>query len=255
MIDIEALFKVSYGLYIVSSGDKNKGNAYISNTVFQVTAEPPQFATCCSKDNYTAEIIIKKGAFAVSVLHTETPTEVFGRFGYKSGRDSDKLDGVELMYGESGVPIVTSGAIAFLECKVVQTIDVGTHLLFIGELIQSKVLDEQAEPITYLHYRNVRKAVAPKNAPTYVDKSRPESKPESKPEPKPEPDPISETQSKPEEKTSGSKKYKCPACGYIYDESEGDPDSGLEPGTRFEDVPDSWVCPICGTEKEDFIEI
>jgi flavin reductase (DIM6/NTAB) family NADH-FMN oxidoreductase RutF/rubredoxin len=235
MIDIEALFKVSYGLYIVSSGDSSGGNAYISNTVFQVTAAPPQFATCCSKDNYTAEIIKKTGAFAVSVLHTETPTEVFGRFGYKSGRDSDKLDGVELMYGESGVPIVTSGAIAFLECRVVETVDVGTHLLFIGELIQSKVLDDQAEPITYLHYRNVRKAVAPKNAPTYVDKSKQESKPE--------------------EKISGSKKYKCPACGYIYNEAEGDPDSGIEPGTRFEDIPDSWVCPICGTEKEDFIEI
>ena len=171
MIDIEALFKVSYGLYIVSSGDQNKGNGYISNTVFQVTAQPPRFATCCSKDNYTSEIIKAYGAFSVSVLHQGTSTEIFGRFGYKSGRDSDKFEGMDIRYGETGVPIVLNEAIAFLECKVVETMDLDTHVMFIGELVQCEVLDDSAEPITYLYYRNVKKAVAPKNAPTYVDKS------------------------------------------------------------------------------------
>jgi rubredoxin len=107
----------------------------------------------------------------------------------------------------------------------VQTFDVGTHLLFIGELVQSEILDEAQEPITYLYYRQVKKGVAPKNAPTYVDTS------------------------KLEKTTTGSafKKFKCTACGYIYDEAKE--------GKKFADLPNDWVCPACGSEKEDFIEV
>jgi len=225
MINFEALFKISYGLYIVCSGDKTKGNGFISNTVFQVTSEPARFAACCNKNNYTAEIIQKTGVFSVSVLHQDTSPDIFGRFGYKSGRDLDKMEGMQVRYGETGVPIVLNDAIAFLECKVVQTFDVGTHLLFIGELVQSEILNDSAEPITYLYYRQVKKGVAPKNAPTYVDKS------------------------KLEKTTTDSvfKKYKCTACGYIYDEEKE--------GKKFADLPGDWVCPVCGSEKEDFIEI
>jgi flavin reductase (DIM6/NTAB) family NADH-FMN oxidoreductase RutF/rubredoxin len=225
MINFEALFKVSYGLYIVCSGDKSKGNGFISNTVFQVSAEPARFATCCNKDNYTAQFIQKTGAYSVSVLHKDTPSEIFGRFGYKTGKDFNKLEGMQVRYGETGVPIVLNDSIAFLECKVIQTIDVGTHLLYIGELLQSEILDDTREPITYLYYRQIKKGAAPKNAPTYIDKS------------------------KLEKKTIASSfiKYKCTACGYIYDEAKE--------GKKFVDLPDDWVCPVCGTAKEDFIGI
>jgi flavin reductase (DIM6/NTAB) family NADH-FMN oxidoreductase RutF len=233
MINFDALFKVSYGLYVVCSGDKTRGNGFISNTVFQVTSSPARFASCCNKDNYTAEFIKESGAFSVTVLHQDTPADIFGRFGYKSGRDFDKLQGMRVQYGETGVPIVLDEAIAFLECKVVQTHDVGTHWLFIGELVQSDVVDDSMEPITYLHYREVKKGIAPKNAPTYVDKSLLEKKKPS----------------------SKFKKFKCTACGYVYDEEAGDPSNGIDPGNLFADLPDDWVCPVCGTEKEDFIEI
>jgi len=225
MIDFEALFKVSYGLYIVSSGNKNKGNGFISNTIFQVTSEPARFSACCNKNNYTAQFIQKTGAFSVSVLHKDTSPDIFGRFGYNSGKDFNKMEGMQVKFGETGVPIVLNDAIAFLECRVVQTFDVGTHLLFIGELVQSGILDDTLEPITYLDYRQVKKGVAPKNAPTYVD------------------------QSKLEKKVSGSafKKFKCTACGYIYDEAKE--------GKTFANLPDDWVCPVCGTPKEDFIEV
>jgi flavin reductase (DIM6/NTAB) family NADH-FMN oxidoreductase RutF/rubredoxin len=225
MINYEALFKVSYGLYIVTSGDKNNGNGFISNTVFQVTAEPAKFAACCNKNNYTAELIGKHGVFAVSVLETNTSPEIFGTFGYKSGRDINKMVGLNLHFGTSGVPIVLDSSIAFLEFKVVDTIDVGTHLMFIGELINAELIDETKEPITYLYYRQVKKGVAPKNAPTCVDKSKINSK----------------------HQDTTLKKYKCPACGYIYNEI-------TEP-IKFKDLPDDWVCPACGSEKSDFIEI
>lgn len=225
MIQFEALFKISYGLYIVSSGNKIKGNGFISNTFFQVTSTPPQFASCCNKDNFTSDLIRDTGAFSVSVIHQDTDPDIIGRFGYKSGKDTDKLSGLNVKYGETGVPIVLNDCIAFLECKVVQTIDVGTHYMFIGELIQSEIIDNTKEALTYLHYRQVRKGIAPKNAPTYIDKSK-----------------LSSTLT---EKVF--KKFECTACGYIYDEADED--------IKFIDLPDDWVCPVCGSEKSDFIEV
>ncbi|MEI8049015.1 MAG: flavin reductase [Bacteroidota bacterium] len=225
MIQFEALFKISYGLYIVSSGNRNKGNGFISNTFFQVTAEPPVFASCCNKDNYTAALIQETGAFSVSIIHQDIDPETILRFGYKSGKDTDKLSGMNVKYGETGVPIVLNDCIAFLECKVIQAIDVGTHLMFIGELIQSEIIDDTREALTYLHYRQFRKGAAPKNAPTYIDRSKLALNAVSK----------------------GFNKFECTACGYIYDEAEQI--------IKFSDLPDDWVCPVCGSEKSDFIVI
>jgi flavin reductase (DIM6/NTAB) family NADH-FMN oxidoreductase RutF/rubredoxin len=225
MINYEALFKVSYGLYLVCSGDKNKGNGYISNTFFQVTAEPAKFAACCNKNNFTTELIQKHEAFSVSVIHQDTPPDLIGTFGYKSGRDMDKMAGFNIKYSDTGVPIVIDSCIAWLEFKVVQTVDVGTHLMFIGELINAELIDESKDPLTYLYYRQVKKGVAPRNAPTYIDKTRLNV----------------------DSQVSSLKKYKCLACGYIYDEADEE--------VKFEDLPDDWVCPVCGSEKSDFVEI
>ena len=225
MINYEALFKISYGLYIVSSGDKNRGNGYISNTVFQVSSKPPRFAACCNKNNFTAGLIIKSGCFAVSVLHQDASPDIFGRFGYKSGKDFNKLEGMQIKYGETGTPVILNDSIAFLECKVVQTFDVGTHLMFIGDLLQSEIINNAKEPITYLYYRQVKKGLAPENAPTYIDKSKLE----------------------PKVQKTDLKKFKCTNCGYIYDEASE--------GKKFSDLPDDWTCPVCGAEKIDFVEI
>ncbi len=225
MINLEALYKISYGLYVVCSGDKEKGNGFISNTVFQITSEPPRFAASCNKNNYTAELIQKTGAFSVSILHTEASNELIGTFGYKSGKDVDKMASATLIYGETGVPIVTNDCIAYMECKVVETIDVGTHIMFIGELLHADLIEATKDPMTYLYYREVKKGFSPKNAPTYIDKSKFENK----------------------EKDPTKRKFKCEVCGYIYDEAEQD--------IKFEDLPDDWVCPICFTDKSDFIEI
>lgn len=222
MINFETLFKISYGLYIVASGDEKYGNAYISNTVFQVSSEPPKFATCCNKDNHTADIIDASASFSVSVLHQESDTKVFGKYGYQSGKKLDKLKDAKLKYGSTGVPIVLDEAIAYLECKVINKIDVGTHWLFIGELIDAQILDDSKEPITYAYYRDIRKAVAPKNAPTYLDKSKLENK----------------------QATREAEVHRCLVCGHIHDDAVED--------TKFADLPDDWHCPICGADKEDF---
>lgn len=229
MINFEAFWKVTYGLYIVSSGDVNTANGFVSNSVFQVTAEPPQVAACCNKNNFSSDLIQKTGAYTVSVLKQDAGTEIIGKFGYKSGRDINKFDRVDFITKETGIPIVTQDSIAYLECKVKQTIDVGTHLIFIGEVVEADVLAD-LDPLTYAYYRNVKRGVAPKNAPTYIDKSK-----------------LKSAENKEE-----SVKYRCAACGYIYDPAKGDPDSGIIAGTKFEDIPDDWVCPVCGAEKQDF---
>ncbi len=225
MIDFEALFKVTYGLYIVSAGDNKSGNGFISNTVFQVTAEPPKFAACCNKNNFTSGLIERHGYFSVSVLNQKTNPDIFGRFGYKSGKDLNKFEGMNVKYGETGVPIIMNDTVAYLECKVVQQFDIGTHNLYIGELINAQIVNETDEPMTYSYYRQVRKGYAAKNAPTYIDKSKLVKK----------------------AVPAKSKMYKCSACGYIYDEEKE--------GIKFSDLPDDWKCPVCGSEKEYFTEV
>jgi flavin reductase (DIM6/NTAB) family NADH-FMN oxidoreductase RutF/rubredoxin len=225
MINYEALLKVSYGLYVVCSGTKQKGNGYISNTVFQVTSDPPRFAASCNKENFTAGLIRETGLFSVSVLQADTAMETISHFGYKSGKDADKLKGMEIRFRETGVPVVLNDAIAYLEFRVTDTMDVGTHLLFIGDLVHAEVLDGDKDPLTYLHYTREKKGKAPKNAPTYIDPSK-------------------------LKKDSAGKKasrYQCPNCGYIYDEEKE--------GVKFSDLPDDWVCPVCGEKKSEFMKI
>ncbi|HOV83227.1 MAG TPA: flavin reductase [Paludibacteraceae bacterium] len=224
-MNVTTFFKISYGLYIVSSGNKEKGNGFISNTVFQVTSEPPRFTVCCNKDNYTCEFINQYKVFSVSVLAQEASSEIIGKFGYKSGRETDKMSGNNIIYGQTGVPIVLNDSIAFLECKVIQTFDVGTHLLFIGDVVDAQIIDETQPPLTYAYYREIKKGVSPKNAPTYIN-------------------PTNLSTSK---INSMNKKFKCLVCGYIYDEAQEK--------VKFEDLPDDWVCPLCGTSKSEFIEI
>jgi len=233
-VNIEAFYKVTYGLYIVSSKVNEKLSGYISNTVFQVTAEPVQFAVCCSKNNFTSEVIKQSKAFSISVLEQDTAAELIGLFGYKSGKDVNKFKGINYITGETGVPIVLDNTIAWFECEVVQTYDVGSHVLFIGKLVNNDLVDIDRAPLTYAYYREVKKGVAPKNAPTYIDKSQINMN-------------ISEGKN--------VKKYKCNVCGYIYDPESGDEKGGIPEGTAFEELPKDWICPVCGTQKSDFTEI
>ena len=240
-MNIEAFFQITYGLYIISSEYEGKKNGYIGNTVFQVTANPPQLAISCSKDNFSAAIIEKSGLFSVSVLHTEVSKNLIGTFGYKSGKNTDKFKDVKFIAGNNGIPIVTDGSLAWFECKVVKKIDVGTHIIFIGEVLNSEIL-QSGQPITYAYFRENRKGAAPKNAPTYIDKSKLVKDKE-------------ETGKKEKPENTKSLKWECTVCGHIYDPEEGDPDSGIPPGTPFEELPDNWVCPDCGAEKSEFIPL
>jgi flavin reductase (DIM6/NTAB) family NADH-FMN oxidoreductase RutF/rubredoxin len=228
----ESYFKISYGLYIVTTQAGNIKGGYIANTVFQVTATPPQFAISCNKDNYTAQLIKQSGVFAFSVLSEKANPSLIGNFGYKSGRDFDKFAGVNYFKGKTGVPIVTDSSVAWFECKVTQSYEVGTHILFIGEAIDTGLIEDSGKSLTYTYYREVLKGYSPKNAPTYIEKEKIEA--------------VAATIKKQEDV------WQCQLCHYEYEESKGDPISGIAPGTSFLDLPDDWVCPICGADKTMF---
>ena len=227
-MNIEAYFKITYGLYVVGSVSEDKLNGYISNTVFQVTAEPARFAIACSKNNATCAMIEKSKVFSICVLQQDARAEIIGTFGYRSGKDVDKFSAFTHKKGKTGAPILMDDTIAWFECEVSQTIDTGTHVLFIGDVADGDLTNPAGEPLTYAYYREVKKGKAPKNAPTFID---------------PE---------KLKKQAAEAGRYYCTACGYIYDPAIGDPEHGYPPGTRFEDLPDTWVCPVCGTPKEDF---
>jgi flavin reductase (DIM6/NTAB) family NADH-FMN oxidoreductase RutF/rubredoxin len=224
-MNLKALYQISYGMYVIGSLKGNRLNGQIANTVIQVCSEPPIISVCINKGNLTHEFIEDSRVFTASVLSRDTPLSFIGHFGFKSGRDGDKLENINYKIGETKAPIILDNALAYLEAKVINEIDVVTHTMFIGELVGAQVLKE-GEPMTYAYYHQVKRGTTAKAAPTYVE----------------------------EKKREGVKiaKYRCTICNYLYDPELGDPDGGIAPGTPFEELPDSWVCPICGATKDQF---
>ena len=224
----KALWTLSYGMYVITARANGRANGQIANTVFQVTAEPPRFAVAIHKENYTHDLIRDGGSFAVSVLEEATPMEFIGLFGFHSGRDIDKLAQVDFREGRH-CPLVTDHAVAVIEAQVIGKLDVGSHTVFVGEAIGAEVL-AGGTPLTYAAY-HARKGRAPKRAPTYQgEEARPLRAPAA----------------------TAAARYTCSQCGYTYDPALGDPAGGIPPGTRFEDLPDDWVCPVCGAAKTEF---
>jgi rubredoxin/flavin reductase (DIM6/NTAB) family NADH-FMN oxidoreductase RutF len=216
---------------ILSSKKDNKLNGCIVNTVFQLVPEPPMVAVSLNRQSLTHEYISAGGVFVVSVLSQQTPMPFISRFGFRSGRDIDKFDQVSYRTGQTAGPIVLDNTVAFLEAQVTQSIDMTTHTLFVAKIVACETLDDKTEPMTYAFYRDIKHGKTPKTAATYIKtKTR--------------------TQNPKGAKKMG--KYRCIICGYIYDPEVGDPDSDVEPGTAFNDLPDDWVCPDCGAEKDEF---
>lgn len=166
-MDKKALWKLSYGVYIVASRKDDKLNGQIANSVFQVTAEPPKIAACIHKENFTHECIKDSGVFSVSVLSKNTTLRFIGRFGFRSGRDYDKFEGVNYKIGITGAPIVLDYTVAYLEAKVVMEVSVGTHTLFVGEVVNSEIVSEE-DVMTYEYYHKVKRGTTAKKATTYI---------------------------------------------------------------------------------------
>jgi flavin reductase (DIM6/NTAB) family NADH-FMN oxidoreductase RutF/rubredoxin len=227
-MNIKTIQKISYGMYVIGSKKEGKLNGQIANTAFQITSEPPTIAISINKLNLTHDYIMESKAFTISILSNDAPMTLIGNFGFKSGRDIDKLKDVKFKTGSIGAPIVLEYTAGYFECEVVGVTDVGTHSIFIGKVIDCDILSD-GEPMTYAYYHQIKGGKSPKTAPTYIKEEEPGEKP------------------------AIAGKYKCNVCGYVYDPANGDPDAGIKPGTAFEELPEGWVCPVCGASKSEFV--
>ena len=243
----KAFHRLSYGLYIVATNIGENKYGYIGNTVFQVTSEPSQIAISCHKKNFTTDKIIESGNFSVSILKKEVNTSLIGEFGFMSGTDINKFRNIETITSVTGTPIIVDSSVAWFDCKVTQTVDVGSHILIIGEVLDSELISGE-EPLTYAYYREKYKMLSPKNSPTYIEKDKLDAEPEPDKEEK-----VADIKEKSETKNENNlTKFTCGVCGFQYDPEEGDPTEGIPPGTPFEDLPDDYRCPICNAGKEYF---
>ncbi|MBN1189155.1 MAG: rubredoxin [Dehalococcoidales bacterium] len=229
-MDHKALYRIGYGMYLIGAHKGENINAQVANTLFQISSDPPTLAVSINKKNLTNEYIRDSKAFAAAVLDMDTPLSFIGQFGFKSGREVNKFEGIDYKKGITGSPVVLDNTVAYLEVKVTQEVDAGTHSIFIGEVIEGEVLNDK-KTLTYEYYQQVKRGTTPKTAPSYVEVKK--------------------------EEPSDRKavKYKCQVCGYIYDPDVGDPDGGIIPGTPFEEIPDDWTCPVCGVEKSQFVKM
>jgi flavin reductase (DIM6/NTAB) family NADH-FMN oxidoreductase RutF len=166
MMDAKALYLISYGMYIICSKKGDKINGQTANSIVQVASEPPIISVCINKQNLTHEFIKESKVFTASVIAQTAPLKLIGGFGFKSGRDVNKFEGVNYKLGQSGAPVILDGTLGYLEARVIDSVDAKTHTIFVGELVGAEVLAE-GEPMTYAYYHLVKRGTTPKSAPSF----------------------------------------------------------------------------------------
>lgn len=171
-MDTKSVYKISYGLYVLTASQGDKDNGCIINTLSQLTSSPMQISVTVNKANLTHDMIKATGVFNVSVIDTSADFSLFRHFGFQSGRNAQKFgtpDSYKFLpcYADNGVIYVKSGANAFLSGKVVNEIDLGTHTMFIAEMTDGEVLSDKPS-MTYEYYQQ---NVKPKPAQTAEKKS------------------------------------------------------------------------------------
>lgn len=183
-MDMTALFKIGYGLYVVTSNDGKKDNGLIVNTVMQVTDSPVRVAVAINKKNYSHDVIKATGKMNVNCLSTEAPFKVFEVFGFKSGRDTDKFEGCKPNRSENGLVYLPHYINAYFSLSVESYVDLGSHGMFICSVTEAENVSS-TESMTYSYYH---KNVKPK----------PKAAPEK----------------------SEKKRYVCTVCGFVYEGDE-----------------------------------
>lgn len=153
-MDKKAMYKLSYGLFVLTARDGEKDNGCIINTAIQAASEPNQLSICVNKANYTHDMIERSGKFTVSVLNEQADFELFKRFGFQSGRDVDKFTNFTgCARGADGLYYITEGTNAYISVTVDKTVDLGSHTMFIGEITDMAVLSDTPST-TYEYYQN-----------------------------------------------------------------------------------------------------
>ena len=193
MIEKEAMYKITYGLFVLTTTDGEKQNGCIVNTVSMITDNPKRIVVFVNKANYSEELLRKTGVFNISVLTEKAPFDIFRQFGFVSGRDVDKFADKTYERTENGLYYISDCANAVMSAKVVDYYDYGTHTLFVAEVTEAKTLSDD-KSVTYEYYQS-----------------------HIKPKPAAAAAPASTTERKP-------KGWVCKICGYTHEEEELPPD-------------------------------
>lgn len=165
-----ALFKIGYGLYVVTTNDGNKDNGCIVNTVTQVTGEPDRVAVTVNKMNYTHDVIMNTNKLNVNCIAESAPFSVFQNFGFRSGRTENKLEGVAFERSNNGLAVLKDNVNAYMSLWVESTVDLGTHTMFICFVTQMAELSGE-DTMTYTYYhKNVKPKPQPQKKKGYVCK-------------------------------------------------------------------------------------
>lgn len=163
-MDERVLWNLSYGVYIVSAWNEGSPTGCTANSAMQVTAEPATLAVSINHDNLTNQCIKDTGYFALNIIGENSEPMLIGQFGFYSGRDKEKFDGVPYKIAEN-LPVLEDSC-GYIICKVIDRMESSTHTVFLGQVTAGELLKKD-QPMTYAYYHNVIKGRAPKNAPTY----------------------------------------------------------------------------------------
>lgn len=166
-MDATALYKFQSGLYVVSAATGDDYGACVINTGLQLTSAPLQVMVAVNKQNHTEGVIEQAGHFALTAITQEADMPYIGRFGFRSSVNFAKFEGIEKAETVLGDPYTPACAACVLACKVVQTLDVGTHMIFVGEVVDAQNLSS-AMPMTYAYYHSTLKGKTPPKASSYI---------------------------------------------------------------------------------------
>lgn len=156
MIDTSSAFKFSYGLFVLTAKQGDKDNGCIINTAMQVTSSPYKISITVNKENLTHDMIKETGKFNISVLTQSVPFEVIRHYGFQSGRKSEKILGDALPRGENGIVYLNTFVNAFMSAEVTETIDCGTHTMFIAEVTEAKTFSNEPSVTYQYYYENIK---------------------------------------------------------------------------------------------------
>ena len=153
-MDKKAMYKLTYGLFVLTANENGKDNGCIINTAIQAAGDPKQVSISVSKQNYTHDMIVRTGKFTVSSITEKADFSLFKRFGFQSGKDTDKFQGFDgWMRGINGVTYITESTNAYISVEVEKSVDLGSHTLFIGKVTDMEVLSDD-KSVTYEFYQS-----------------------------------------------------------------------------------------------------
>lgn len=220
MIDKQAFHSLSYGMYVIGARFDDKDYGCVANTFAQVTSSPLQVSVALNKENATTAAVRQAGRFTASCLSEQADMQLIGTFGFHTSTELDKFAQHASARDEAGMPYVAEQCCAWFSAKVVSELDLGTHVLFVGEVQECAKIVDAGSPMTYAFYHQVKGGKTPPKASSYLGDEQPAAAP-------------AESNGTEQPKIA----WRCTICGHM---------------EYVDELPDDFVCPVCGVGKEFF---